>query len=345
MIPRNPFQNVEWELKRNLSIIFSNEIYSAFDCSTREWPFKSEQETEAVEYLKSKLGIAFHIEEKATSEENAQLDWKIMNVWAFTKDPPVKRFVFIVFKGTKERHDLESIIQLEPEKNEDIGCIIPKGMTVHFTETDLAAIINSYVSDVISALSETENIQVIVTGHSLGGAYAQIMGAYLMNDSSYNDVNIEVYTFASPQVFQRADHMPWAERMQNKAHHFVVSKDPVPMWQTCRISSAFGQGMKLFKAYKKRDSEDLLDTLVTTSLSYLQAQQGQEENILDYQQFGTFWMTEESDEPYPFLEGVNYEEFKQRIEDRPKFKKSLKNWKFHGSQFYQECMKKTLDYQ
>jgi predicted lipase len=169
-------------------------------------------------------------------------------------------------------------------------------MTVHFTETNVAAIINSHISDEISELSKTaarEDIQIVVTGHSLGGAYAQIMGAYLMNDTSYNDVNIEVYTFGSPQVFQRAEQMPWAVRMQNNAHHFVVSKDPVPKWQTCRTSSAFGQGMKLFKAYKKRDTEDLVDTLVTTSLSYLQAQLGHEENILDYQQFGTFWITEE----------------------------------------------------
>lgn len=50
------------------------------------------------------------------------------------------------------------------------------------------------------------NLKILITGHSLGGAGANLMGTYLTYGASgYDKDNIFVYTFASPNVYRLSD--------------------------------------------------------------------------------------------------------------------------------------------
>ncbi len=76
---------------------------------------------------------------------------------------------------------------------------------------------------------------VIFTGHSLGGAVAQLAAIdYLETTNSTNETNSwsskslkAVYTFGSPRVFQQSAAPVYDELTSNKTLHIMVSGDPV----------------------------------------------------------------------------------------------------------------------
>tara|TARA_R110000823_G_scaffold245493_4_gene369565 strand:- start:404 stop:1132 length:729 start_codon:yes stop_codon:yes gene_type:complete len=67
--------------------------------------------------------------------------------------------------------------------------------------------------------------KVVFTGHSLGGAIAQI--AALEWSVFYPNAEIEVYTFGAPKIFAYKAHKRYNEKVK-KSFHFVLNNDIIP---------------------------------------------------------------------------------------------------------------------
>ena len=92
----------------------------------------------------------------------------------------------IVFRGTDNVKNIISDIDLRPFKDDGLG-----GVYIHRGFRD-AAMFTLNDIDKKYELEET----VFLTGHSLGGAIAQIVGLWLDQRGHY----VQIYTFGSPKI-------------------------------------------------------------------------------------------------------------------------------------------------
>ena len=113
----------------------------------------------------------------------------------------------IVFRGTANLKNVGTDIDLRPFKDDELDAYIHRGFR------DAAM----FTLDDIKKNYKIEKT-VYLTGHSLGGAIAQIIGLWLDNDG----YNVQIYTFGSPKVSTTF--------FGNQPNHYRVTlrNDPVP---------------------------------------------------------------------------------------------------------------------
>jgi len=113
----------------------------------------------------------------------------------------------LIFRGSSNRQNMLSDIDFRPFEDEELKVNLHRGFrdAAMFLEKDIKA---NY------PLEKT----VYLTGHSLGGAIAQIVGFWL-NKEGYN---VQIYTFGSPKVTTTF--------LGNEPPHYrvVVNSDPIP---------------------------------------------------------------------------------------------------------------------
>ena len=116
----------------------------------------------------------------------------------------------IIFRGTDNVKNIISDIDLRPFKDDGLG-----GVYIHRGYRDAAM----FTLNDIDKKYELEKA-VFLTGHSLGGAIAQIVGLWLNQRGHY----VQIYTFGSPKVSTTF--------FGNRPEHYRValSNDPIPFF-------------------------------------------------------------------------------------------------------------------
>merc|ERR1711871_359868 len=102
----------------------------------------------------------------------------------------------LAFRGTRDPIDVVTdmtvrSIEFEPRKNVESGLVLGK-MEVHQGFLSAFESLSTEINELLDDLSP--NIRLIVTGHSMGGALAQIAAAY------YSHMSPVLVTFGSPSV-------------------------------------------------------------------------------------------------------------------------------------------------
>jgi len=125
--------------------------------------------------------------------------------------------LYIVFRGTKGATDIKTDLECIQKKTSVAGkeCRVHEGFLKAYesVESQINAIpFNEYVG-----------YQIVVCGHSLGGALATLCGASLPVDN-----NIVVITFGSPRVGNDKLVKAFQDKVV-QSYRFVHHNDPVPM--------------------------------------------------------------------------------------------------------------------
>ena len=105
-----------------------------------------------------------------------------------------------------------------------------------------------------------QHCKIILTGHSLGGAVATLLGCYLY-DHGLKSENLEVYTFGAPPVGSRQ----FTQSYQGKlpVYRVVNSLDPIPMLSSITHLNHLGQLVTLASNEGElHDSGDYHDNLL-----------------------------------------------------------------------------------
>ena len=113
----------------------------------------------------------------------------------------------ISFRGTDNGWNILSDIDVRPWRDDELGLILHRG----FKDTA------GYLFSDIRKNYRLDNV-VLLTGHSLGGAIAQIIGLWLDEQGHV----VQIYTFGSPKVSTTF--------LGNEPPHYrvVIGSDPVP---------------------------------------------------------------------------------------------------------------------
>jgi hypothetical protein len=113
----------------------------------------------------------------------------------------------LIFRGTNNTKNILTDIDMRPVEDAELGVILHRGFR------DAA----SWLLEDIKKNYKLEKT-VYLTGHSLGGAVAQIIGLWLDNDG----YTVQIYTFGSPKVSTTF--------FGNRPPHYRVAmrSDPVP---------------------------------------------------------------------------------------------------------------------
>ena len=112
----------------------------------------------------------------------------------------------VIIRGTNNGRNVLTDLDARPFKDKKLGANLHRGF-----RTAAEKIRNDLIAN--HALEET----VILTGHSLGGAVAQIIGLWLEDDA----YEVQIYTYGSPSVM--------TEKLWMDGHFRVyLENDPVP---------------------------------------------------------------------------------------------------------------------
>ncbi|TVY82749.1 Lipase, partial [Lachnellula suecica] len=117
---------------------------------------------------------------------------EVLDIACFVAVDPTNKLVVVAFRGTDTlRNWLEDILFLR------VACSFGSGCTAHAGFLLSWASVQSDVFDgVASAVASNPEYEIIVTGHSLGGAIATLAGASL-RDAGYL---CDIYTYGSPRI-------------------------------------------------------------------------------------------------------------------------------------------------
>jgi len=122
-----------------------------------------------------------------------------------TKNPILKNFnnsncavftynndVYFIFRGTKTESDVISDLDILLDEFLDIDkCFVHRGFYYEF---------NNVKDFIIENLKDTENKKIIFAGHSLGGAIATLVSAFVVHSNYKSKNDVMCITFGCPRV-------------------------------------------------------------------------------------------------------------------------------------------------
>lgn len=195
----------------------------------------------------------------SNSNEKKSAGWGIVKVVHDSQT-----YLFVGFKGSNDVEDVMTNLKFKGAKNDELDVNVHQGMNQAFENEDLAEKVLKQLNREWKKLktAEKSNSRLILTGHSLGGGYAQIFGAYLKNGSFLRGRNLDpkfseilkkskIKTFGAPHVFDLMydtrlhtptpewefaklvipdldDTPSWVEPLEQHSEHYINSDDPIP---------------------------------------------------------------------------------------------------------------------
>lgn len=163
--------------------------------------------------------------------------------------------LYVTFRGTSKIEEIKLDLNFKAVENDDLGAYVHNGMSSIFTDFKMHEfiLVGLYEKWRKMTTEFKSDIQLIVTGHSLGGGLAQIFAAYisrrfdfeiLSKEEHYLEFleflhNSRTYTFGSPQVFRLYESLVprWVEKVEQSSVHFVNENDIVPLLNLLRERS------------------------------------------------------------------------------------------------------------
>lgn len=164
---------------------------------------------------------------KPMTEKNAQTDAKF--TLAVKQDAAGKKTTIVAISGTSSMQDVKSDLNMHaiPFHEEDQGSQVVPLVHAGFNKYANTVLNHSYENKTIQeALQATvsQSNSLILTGHSLGGAVAVLIGARLL-DSGLLPNQLQVLTFGAPAVGNSAFNTAYEKSLQ--LDRIVIQGDPV----------------------------------------------------------------------------------------------------------------------
>jgi predicted lipase len=120
----------------------------------------------------------------------------------------------VAFTGTQKDHeDILTDLRVFPWYDKDLG----------WCHSGFLKTTRKVFKPVLKNLNERHALSIVLTGHSLGGARAQVMAALLVHHCHYMASSVKVVTFGSPKVFT----YPYRAMMGIEAKRYVFGDDIV----------------------------------------------------------------------------------------------------------------------
>ncbi|MBP5251031.1 MAG: lipase family protein, partial [Treponema sp.] len=136
-----------------------------------------------------------------------------------------KDLVFIVIRGTT-RNANEWISNINISDTSRTAQEIHEGF--YYTELEIHKELIYYL---LTHKLSPENTSFLITGHSRGGAVANLLGQHMSDEGYFSKENIYVYTFAAPNIASKKN---YEGRDYNFIWNIVNPEDVVPTVPPCR---------------------------------------------------------------------------------------------------------------
>lgn len=155
--------------------------------------------------------------------------------------------IYIVFRGTSSLDDWKTDLKIRQET------FLYDDVKVHrgFLEQYL-----SIHQDIVKCIKPLLNFtnEIVITGHSLGGALSTICAVYLKEIPSSNKYNVNVYTFGSPRVGNKGFKKLYNKHIKNSfriaGHSDLITYFPINSSYT-HVHSAISYHDDLIYPFKK----------------------------------------------------------------------------------------------
>ena len=143
--------------------------------------------------------------------------------------------IFLTFKGTSNPLDAMVNIGLHPLKVPGFKCSVFSGMyaSLQMSLENICEKLKGYSGDQVDP-EMTKIDTLIITGHSLGGGYAQLFLGHLLSAAEFERYfeTVKCITFAAPLVYcQDVRNSFFYEKLNAQCLHFVYGFDLVPRMQ------------------------------------------------------------------------------------------------------------------
>jgi len=151
-----------------------------------------------------------------------------------------ERLLYIAFRGSEKRRDWYTNLEFDADRPEFIAEVV-RGEIISNQEKSYpyedksasgvemhSGFARAYLSvrdRLFELLNERSPAQLILTGHSLGGALATLCASDVRHH--FSELNLEIYTFGSPRVGNRNFSQLFNQRIR-ASYRFVYGMDIVP---------------------------------------------------------------------------------------------------------------------
>jgi len=198
------------------------------------------------------LKVKIYTLQISSHDEQNQGDWGVFNI-DVEHEGKMHFYTVIAFKGTNfdSRKDLMADANQNLVTDDLLETAVPEGFLNNLAPVDDDFFTNktSLEEDILINIAQDRTSQqrnIIITGHSLGGALAKLMGTRIKSDAFLNQMkakncknlvkaikDAKVYTYGAPQIFQKEFNLNLSkdESYTSNFIHFIADYDPVPQLQ------------------------------------------------------------------------------------------------------------------
>ncbi|PLB47757.1 alpha/beta-hydrolase [Aspergillus steynii IBT 23096] len=211
------------------------------------------------EGLADKMGLKYLFLSNIAGGERLETDGPICGTFYNDSDNP---FIVVVFKGTSSKSDWAANLKyaLTPGKNEtSLQGSLHSGFLNGLFKPMPIDMITIQLNRLVQSLNKKypgKKVQIWVTGHSLGGAYATVLWSSLLEIPKIRNSTLrDLITFGAPRVGS-LEYAKWVKGIKERRNiwRFVNGRDIVPKvpWRGRLLGDYYHVGSRVAIAAKER---------------------------------------------------------------------------------------------